>query len=95
MELDPTVVKRVARLARIRIEEQHVPQIQQQLTGILNWIEQLGEVNTDQVEPMSSVHAKAMPVREDVVNDGNCAEAILTNAPERELDLFAVPKVVE
>jgi aspartyl-tRNA(Asn)/glutamyl-tRNA(Gln) amidotransferase subunit C len=95
MSLDPATVRRIATLARIRVEDHEVPQLQQELNGILGWIEQLNEVNVDGVEPLTGGARMALKMREDVVTDGGYPDKILANAPERIGDFFAVPKVVE
>lgn len=88
-------VKKVANLARIALPEERVEALQTELSAILSFVEQLSEVNTDGVEPMTSVVAMTQPLRKDVVSDGDKAEAVLANAPDRVSDFFAVPKVVE
>ncbi len=95
MAIDAATVKKVASLARIREPEERLEPLAQQLSGILQWIEQLAEVDTDGVEPMTSVVAQALPMREDVVTDGGDAERVLANAPKRRDQFFVVPKVVE
>ena len=95
MSLDPATVRRIATLARIRVEDDQVESLRDELNGILGWIEQLNEVNIEGIEPLAGASAMAMKMREDIVNDGNQAEKILSNAPERIADFFAVPKVVE
>lgn len=98
MSLDTATVRRVAALARLRLEEQDTARVQGELNGILGWIEQLQAVNTEGVEPMAGGTpggAAAMPMRDDVVTDGGKAEAVLANAPDREGEYFGVPKVVE
>ncbi len=95
MSLDPATVRRIAKLARIRVDEAQVPQLQAELNGILGWIEQLNEVNVDGVEPLTGGLTMAAPLRVDAVTDGGIAEAVLANAPDRADDYFAVPKVVE
>jgi aspartyl-tRNA(Asn)/glutamyl-tRNA(Gln) amidotransferase subunit C len=98
MSLDTATVRRIAALARIRLEEEEVARLQGELNSILGWIEQLQEVDTEGVEPMAGGTPEgiaAMPMREDVVTDGGIAEKILANAPDREGPYFAVPKVVE
>ena len=95
MSLDPATVRRIATLARIRVEEEDVPRLQAELNGILGWIEQLNEVNVDGVEPLTGGARMAMIMRDDVVTDGGYPDQILANAPERIGDFFAVPKVVE
>lgn len=95
MSLDPATVRRIARLARIRLGDAEVVRLQTELNGILGWIEQLNEVNVDGVEPLSGAAEMALKMRADVVTDGGIRDAILANAPERAGDYFAVPKVVE
>jgi aspartyl-tRNA(Asn)/glutamyl-tRNA(Gln) amidotransferase subunit C len=95
MSLDAATIRRVASLARIRLEEEQVPQLQAELNGILGWIEQLQQVDTTGVEPLAGGGAVALRMREDAVTDGGIREAILANAPEQTEEFFTVPKVVE
>ncbi len=95
MSLDPATVRRIAKLARIRVEESQLPQLQAELNGILGWIEQLNEVDVDGVEPLSGGAQMALKLREDAVTDGGIVELVLANAPDRAGDFYAVPKVVE
>lgn len=95
MSLDPATVQRIARLARIRLEEHEVARLQEELNGILNWIEQLDAVDVSGVEPLAGGAQMALKMREDVMTDGNIAEQVLANAPERAGNFFTVPKVVE
>ena len=95
MSVDKSTVSRVARLARIHIDEERLEPMAQELSAILSWIEQLNEVNTDAVEPLASVTGHALPLRDDVVTDGNTPEAVVHNAPETTSGFFVVPKVVE
>jgi aspartyl-tRNA(Asn)/glutamyl-tRNA(Gln) amidotransferase subunit C len=95
MALDTADVKRIARLARIAVPEEELPALAKELNGLLDWVEQLGEVETANVAPMTSVVAVTLPMREDVVSDGGVQDKILANAPERVGGFFAVPKVVE
>ena len=95
MSLDPATVRRIAKLARIRVEESQLPQLQAELNAILGWIEQLNEVDVDGVEPLSGGAQMALKLREDSVTDGGIAELVLANAPDRADDFYAVPKVVE
>lgn len=95
MAIDAATVKKVASLARIREPDDRLEALAAELSGILQWIEQLTEVDTDGVEPMTSVVASTLPMREDVVSDGGDAERILANAPKRANGFFVVPKVVE
>ncbi|HTI02865.1 MAG TPA: Asp-tRNA(Asn)/Glu-tRNA(Gln) amidotransferase subunit GatC [Acidisoma sp.] len=93
--LDPDTVRRIARLARIRLAEKDVAQLQGELGAILGWIEQLNEVDVSGVDPLANIGAAAMTMREDVVTDGNQMDAVLANAPARSGPFFTVPKVVE
>jgi aspartyl-tRNA(Asn)/glutamyl-tRNA(Gln) amidotransferase subunit C len=95
MSLDTATVRRIASLARIRMEEEEVGRMQAELNGILGWIEQLQAVDTTGVEPMAGGGAVALPLRDDVVTDGGIPEQVLTNAPDRMGEYFGVPKVVE
>jgi aspartyl-tRNA(Asn)/glutamyl-tRNA(Gln) amidotransferase subunit C len=95
MAIDAATVRRVAHLARIRIEEDRLEPLARELTGILTWIEQLNEVDTDGVAPMASTEAVSLPMREDAVTDGGDPAKVLANAPKSDRDFFVVPKVVE
>ncbi len=95
MSVDQATVRRVAHLARIAVTEEEVAHLQGELNAILAFVEQLGEVDTDGVEPMTSVIPMTLPLRADVVSDGFYAERVLANAPASEDGFFAVPKVVE
>jgi aspartyl-tRNA(Asn)/glutamyl-tRNA(Gln) amidotransferase subunit C len=88
-------VKRVARLARLKIGEDRVEPMRDELNAILAWIEQLQEVDVEGVAPMTSAVERGLPMREDVVTDGNRVDDILKNAPKSESGFFIVPKVVE
>lgn len=95
MELTKEQVAKVATLARIRIEADELPALQQDLSGILHWIDQLEKVDVTGIENYTDCQPQSSPEREDVVNDGNCVDAILANAPEKAHNMFSVPKVVE
>lgn len=95
MSVDAATVKRIGRLARIRIEEGEVSKYQDELNAILGFVEQLGEVDVAGVEPMTSVTPMKLRRREDVVSDGGYPEQIVANAPLAEDNFFMVPKVVE
>jgi aspartyl-tRNA(Asn)/glutamyl-tRNA(Gln) amidotransferase subunit C len=95
MSLDLATIRRIATLARIRVEDAELPALQAELNGILGWIEQLNEVNVDGVEPLAGAARMALKMREDLVTDGGYPEKVLANAPERAGDFFVVPKVVE
>ncbi len=95
MSVDAATVRRIARLARIAVKDEEVEHLQGELNAILAFVEQLGEVNVEGVEPMTSVTPMAMKSRQDVVTDGDNPEAVLSNAPRSEDDYFLVPKVIE
>jgi aspartyl-tRNA(Asn)/glutamyl-tRNA(Gln) amidotransferase subunit C len=95
MPVDAATVRRIARLARIRIDESEVEAYAGELNAILGFVEQLGEVDVAGIEPMTSVTPMALRRREDKVTDGGYAEKIVANAPLTEDNFFVVPKVVE
>ncbi|NQV99288.1 MAG: Asp-tRNA(Asn)/Glu-tRNA(Gln) amidotransferase subunit GatC [Rhodospirillales bacterium] len=95
MSLDTTTVRKIAVLARIRIEDEKLPALADDLNNIIGWVEQLSEVDTDGIAPMTSVAEMTMPFREDRVTDGDDAERVLANAPDKSPPYFTVPKVVE
>jgi aspartyl-tRNA(Asn)/glutamyl-tRNA(Gln) amidotransferase subunit C len=95
MALDKTTVANIALLARIDVEEERMEALAGELSGILTWIEQLGEVNTDGVAPMTSVADLALAWREDAVTDGGYQDRVLSNAPDQQDGCYLVPKVVE
>ncbi|AJP72325.1 Asp-tRNA(Asn)/Glu-tRNA(Gln) amidotransferase subunit GatC [Sphingomonas hengshuiensis] len=95
MSVDTATVKKVASLARIAITDADAEKLAPELNNILGWIEQLGEVDTSSVEPMTAVIPNILRLREDVVTEGQQRDAILANAPQGEHGFFTVPKVVE
>lgn len=95
MSVDATTVRRIAHLARIAVKDEEVEHLQGELNAILAFVEQLGEVNVEGVEPMTSVTPMAMKSRADVVTDGDNPEAVLSNAPQSEDNFYMVPKVIE
>lgn len=95
MSVDQATVRRIARLARIKVTDEEVPHLAQELNAILAFVEELASVDVTGVEPMTSVTPMKMKMRADVVTDGDQAAAILANAPAAEDDFFVVPKVVE
>jgi aspartyl-tRNA(Asn)/glutamyl-tRNA(Gln) amidotransferase subunit C len=88
-------VRHIARLARIAMSDDELERLVPELNNILGWVEQLGEVNTDGVEPLATVIDQKLRLRDDVVNDGNIRDEVLANAPEAQHGFFAVPKVIE
>jgi aspartyl-tRNA(Asn)/glutamyl-tRNA(Gln) amidotransferase subunit C len=95
MSIDTETAARVAKLARIKVEDDALPALASEFNTILGFIEQLNEVEVEGVEPMVSVEPMRLKRREDVVTDGNQPEKVLKNAPDAREGFFAVPKVVE
>ena len=95
MSIDRATAAKVAKLARIRVDEADLPALADEFNAILGFIEQLQELDVENVEPMTSVTPMRLPRREDVVSDGNQQAAVLSNAPDAREGFFAVPKVVE
>ncbi len=95
VSVDKETVRKVARLARIAVPEEKLEPMAEELNGILNWIEQLNEVDIEDVEAMTTPVKMAMPMRDDVVTDGDIRDKVLANAPKTEDGFFVVPKVVE
>ena len=95
MSVDKDTVRRIAKLARLAVPEERLEPLAGELNGIFQWVEMLNEVNVEGVPAMTSVVAQKLKWREDVVTDGDAADALMSNAPEREGTFFVVPKVVE
>ncbi len=95
MSVNTEEVRHIARLARIKMSDAEIEALVPELNNILGWIEQLGEVNTDGVEPLTAVIDNHLRLRDDVVSDGDIRDAVLANAPGAEHGFFAVPKVIE
>ena len=95
MSVDRATVHRIASLARIAITDEEAERLEKELSGILDWVAQLDELDTSAVEPMTRVAAMTMKMREDKVTDGFCADDIVKNAPKVDDHYFVVPKIVE
>ena len=95
MAIDAATVRKVAKLARIAEPEDRIEPLAKELNGIISWIEQLNEVDTEGVEPMTSAVATTLPMREDVVTEGGDPAKVLGNAPKTAKGFYVVPKVVE
>lgn len=95
MSVTPDEVRHIANLARIAMSDEEIERLAPELNNILTWVEQLDEVDTGGVEPLTAVIEQQLRLRVDKVNDGNCREDILANAPDAEHGFFAVPKVIE
>jgi aspartyl-tRNA(Asn)/glutamyl-tRNA(Gln) amidotransferase subunit C len=95
MSVSSDQVRHIAKLARIGMSDAEIEALVPELNNILGWVEQLGEVETDGVEPLTAVIDQKLRLRDDVVNDGGIRDEILANAPEAQHGFFAVPKVIE
>ena len=95
MSVSPEQVRHIAKLARIAMSDEEIERLVPELNNILGWVEQLGEVDTDGVEPLTTVIDQKLRLRDDVVTDGNIRDEVLANAPEAQHGFFAVPKVIE
>ena len=95
MSLDKATVRNIANLARLEVREEELDHLAGELSNIIHFVEQLAEVNTDGVQPMTSVAHLELPRRVDQVNDGDCRDRVLANAPEQQEGFFLGPKVVE
>lgn len=95
MSVDTATVKKVASLARIAISDADAERLAPELNNILGWVEQLAEVDTSAIQPMTAVIANTLRLRDDVVTDGDKRDAVLANAPQAEHGFFTVPKVIE
>ena len=95
MSVSPEQVRHIAKLARIAMSDAELDKLVPELNAIIGWVEQLAEVDTDGVEPLTAVIDQKLRLRADVVDDGNCRDAVLANAPDAQHGFFAVPKVIE
>jgi aspartyl-tRNA(Asn)/glutamyl-tRNA(Gln) amidotransferase subunit C len=95
MPVSSEQVRHIAKLARIAMSEEELARLEPELNNILGWVEQLAEVDTDGVEPLTAVIDQTLRLRDDVVNDGNIRDEVLANAPDAQHGFFAVPKVIE
>ena len=95
MKLDTNTINKIAKLARIRLSEEEAKDLLKDMNSILDWVEQLNEVNTDSVEPLANISSSILPQRKDEAKDINSTDEILKNSPDKLEGYFAVPKVVE
>jgi len=95
MPVSTDQVRHIAKLARIAMSDEEIERLAPELNNILGWVEQLAEVNTDGVEPLTAVIDQKLRLRDDKVTEGNIRDEILANAPEAQHGFFAVPKVIE
>ena len=95
MKIDKNTINKIARLSRIKLDGKESEDYIKDLNSILNWVEQLNEINTDNIEPLTNISSSVLPKRDDISEDINSTEEILENAPEKLEGFFSVPKVVE
>ena len=95
MKIDKNTINKIARLSRIKLDDKESEDYIKDLNSILDWVDQLNEVKTDKVQPLSNISSSILPKREDAPNDTNSSEEVLENAPDKLESFFAVPKVVE
>ena len=95
MSIDKDKIKHVSKLARISVDEKKIDGLTKDLSSIFKFIEQLNELNTDKIEPLSSILNEPLRSRKDEVNDGEIREKILENSPKKNKEFFIVPKVIE
>ena len=95
MKIDKNTTLKIAKLCRVRVEEHEIEELSAQLSSILDWVEQLNEVNTDNVEPLNNVSMAELPLREDKEKAEDKSKEVLHNAPEKLENYFVVPKVVK
>jgi len=95
LKIDKNTINKIARLSRIKLEGKESEDYIKDLNSILDWVDQLNEVNTDNVEPLSNISSSVLPKRNDISSDTNSSKEILENAPEKIEGFFSVPKVIE
>ena len=95
MKIDKNTTLKIAKLCRIRVNDEDIQELSAELSSILDWVEQLNEINTDNVEPLTNISSSVLPKRDDISEDIHSSEEILENAPEKIEGFFSVPKVVE
>ena len=95
MKIDKNTTLKIAKLSRIKIEDSEVNELSSQLSAIVDWVEQLNEVNTENIEPLSNVSIAKLPLRKDVEDKNDNSKEVLSNAPDKLENYFVVPKVVE
>ena len=95
MKIDKKTTLKIAKLTRLKLKDSEIAELSTQLSSILNWVEQLNEVDTDNIEPLSNISTAELPLREDNESKENDAKVVLSNAPEKLENFFVVPKVVE
>jgi len=95
LKIDKNTTLKIAKLSRIKISDDEVDELSSQLSAIVDWVEQLNEVNTDNIEPLTNISSDKLPLRKDIANTEDNSKEVLSNAPDKLENYFAVPKVVE
>ena len=95
MKIDKNTILKIAKLCRVRVKEEEIEELSSQLSSILDWVDQLNELNTDNIEPLSNVSMSKLPLRKDIEDNKDKSNDVLSNAPEKLENYFVVPKVVE
>ena len=95
MKLDTNTINKIAKLARISLSEDEAKDLLKEMNSILDWVEQLNEVDTENIEPLSNVSAENLPLRKDIETTDDISKDVLSNSPEKLENFFVVPKVVE
>lgn len=95
MKLDTNTINKIAKLARIRLSDEEANEFLKDMNSILNWVDQLNEVNTDTTEPLTNISSSVLPKRDDRAEDVNSSDEILKNSPDKLQGYFVVPKVVD
>ncbi len=95
MKIDKNTTQKIARLCKLRLDNNEIEELSLQLSSIIDWVEQLNEVDTENIEPLSNVSAENLPLRKDIKTTDDISEEVLSNSPEKLENFFVVPKVVE
>ena len=95
MKIDKNTTLKIAKLTRLKIKDSEIAELSEQLSSILDWVEQLNEVDTDNIKPLNNVSMSKLPIREDKISNEDKSKDVLSNAPEKLENFFVVPKVVE
>ena len=95
MKLDTNTINKIAKLARIKLSDDEAKDLLKDMNSILDWVEQLNDVNTDSIDPLANISSSTLPQRKDESKDVNSSDEILQNSPDKLEGYFAVPKVVE
>ena len=95
MKIDKNTTQKIARLCKLKLDNNEIEELSLQLSSIIDWVEQLNEVDTENIEPLSNVSAENLPLRKDIETTDDISKDVLSNSPEKLENFFVVPKVVE